>query len=135
MFRVDMTSSNCSIVRLIVDMTSANCSRARLMVDMTSANCSIVRLIVDMTSANCSHQVQQELSSTFARLCHMVNYSLVENDDRTKQLFYNCDKKYLLHHHGYLYSPCTFTTFSVGSKLSTASNRVYNCRLMRRMLT
>ena len=72
-----MTSSNCSIVRLIVDMTSANCSRARLMVDMTSANCSIVRLIVDMTSANCSHQVQQELSSTFARLCHMVIYSLV----------------------------------------------------------
>merc|ERR1711860_60119 len=32
-----------------------------------------LRLIVDMTSANCSHQVQQELSSTFARLCHMVD--------------------------------------------------------------
>ena len=31
-----------------------------------------LRLIVDMTSANCSHQVQQELSSTFARLCHLV---------------------------------------------------------------
>ena len=58
-------------------MTSSNCSIVRLIVDMTSANCSIDRLIVDMTSANCSHQVQQELSSTFARLCHMVNYSLV----------------------------------------------------------
>ena len=31
------------------------------------------RLVVDMTSANCSHQVQQELSSTFARLCHLVD--------------------------------------------------------------
>ena len=32
-----------------------------------------LRLVVDMTSANCSHQVQQELSSTFARLCHLVD--------------------------------------------------------------
>ncbi len=32
-----------------------------------------LRLIVDMTSANCSHQVQQELTSTFARLCHLVD--------------------------------------------------------------
>merc|ERR1711972_1229351 len=32
-----------------------------------------LRLIVDMTSANCSHQVQQELSSTFARLCHLAD--------------------------------------------------------------
>ncbi len=32
-----------------------------------------LRLIVDMTSANCSHQVQQELSSVFARLCHLVD--------------------------------------------------------------
>ncbi|XP_023348232.1 transmembrane GTPase Marf [Eurytemora carolleeae] len=31
-----------------------------------------LKRIVDMTSSNCSHQVQQELSSTFARLCHMV---------------------------------------------------------------
>merc|ERR1712241_243402 len=37
-----------------------------------------LRLIVDMTSANCSHQVQQELSSTFARLCHMVDESTAE---------------------------------------------------------
>lgn len=32
-----------------------------------------LRLIVDLTSANCSHQVQQELSGTFARLCHAVD--------------------------------------------------------------
>ena len=42
-----------------------------------------LRLIVDMTSANCSHQVQQELSSTFARLCHLVR----------KQLLYSQRKK------------------------------------------
>ncbi|XP_014239321.1 transmembrane GTPase Marf isoform X2 [Cimex lectularius] len=32
-----------------------------------------LKMIVDLTSANCSHQVQQELSSTFARLCHLVD--------------------------------------------------------------
>lgn len=31
------------------------------------------RLIIDLTSANCSHQVQQELSSSFARLNRMVD--------------------------------------------------------------
>ena len=44
-----------------------------------------LRLVVDMTSANCSHQVQQELSSTFARLCHLVdetNADLKEAIDR-----------------------------------------------------
>ena len=34
-----------------------------------------LRLIVDLTSSNCSHQVQQELSSTFARLCNYVDLS------------------------------------------------------------
>jgi len=37
-----------------------------------------LRLIVDLTSANCSHQVQQELSSTFARLCHLVDENLTD---------------------------------------------------------
>merc|ERR1712062_684340 len=44
-----------------------------------------LRLVVDMTSANCSHQVQQELSSTFARLCHLVDETttdLKESIDR-----------------------------------------------------
>ncbi|KAJ8319801.1 hypothetical protein KUTeg_001388 [Tegillarca granosa] len=32
-----------------------------------------LKLIVDLTSSNCSHQVQQELSSTYARLCNQVD--------------------------------------------------------------
>ncbi|CAL8148072.1 unnamed protein product [Orchesella dallaii] len=45
-----------------------------------------LRLIVDLTSANCSHQVQQELSSTFARLCHLVDSSTSEMEQEMKQL-------------------------------------------------
>lgn len=45
-----------------------------------------LRLIVDMTSANCSHQVQQELSSTFARLCHLVDESTAEMKDNAKTM-------------------------------------------------
>jgi len=45
-----------------------------------------LRLIVDMTSANCSHQVQQELSSTFARLCHLVDESTAEMKEEAKSL-------------------------------------------------
>ncbi|XP_045596500.1 transmembrane GTPase Marf isoform X2 [Procambarus clarkii] len=37
-----------------------------------------LRLIVDLTSHNCSHQVQQELSGTFARLCRLVDDSTSE---------------------------------------------------------
>ncbi|KAK6620405.1 hypothetical protein RUM44_006806 [Polyplax serrata] len=45
-----------------------------------------LKLIVDLTSANCSHQVQQELSSTFARLCHLVDESTVDMDKEIKIL-------------------------------------------------
>merc|ERR1712029_601751 len=45
-----------------------------------------LRLVVDMTSANCSHQVQQELSSTFARLCHLVDESTAEMKDNAKTM-------------------------------------------------
>lgn len=45
-----------------------------------------LRLIVDLTSANCSHQVQQELSSTFARLCHLVDEATHEMDAEIKTL-------------------------------------------------
>ncbi|KAF7994553.1 hypothetical protein HCN44_004025 [Aphidius gifuensis] len=45
-----------------------------------------LKLIVDLTSANCSHQVQQELSSTFARLCHLVDESTTEMDDDLKTI-------------------------------------------------
>ncbi|XP_015514257.1 transmembrane GTPase Marf isoform X1 [Neodiprion pinetum] len=45
-----------------------------------------LRLIVDLTSANCSHQVQQELSSTFARLCHLVDEATSEMDVELKTI-------------------------------------------------
>ncbi|XP_069681371.1 transmembrane GTPase Marf-like [Periplaneta americana] len=45
-----------------------------------------LRLIVDLTSANCSHQVQRELSSTFARLCHLVDEATNDMDTEIKTL-------------------------------------------------
>ncbi|XP_043195918.1 transmembrane GTPase Marf-like isoform X1 [Amphibalanus amphitrite] len=45
-----------------------------------------LRLIVDLTSANCSHQVQQELSGTFARLCHLVDESIGDMRGEVSQL-------------------------------------------------
>ncbi|KAK2584330.1 hypothetical protein KPH14_006721 [Odynerus spinipes] len=45
-----------------------------------------LRLIVDLTSANCSHQVQQELSSTFARLCHLVDETTCEMNSEIKTI-------------------------------------------------
>ncbi|XP_016839954.1 transmembrane GTPase Marf isoform X1 [Nasonia vitripennis] len=45
-----------------------------------------LKLIVDLTSANCSHQVQQELSSTFARLCHLVDETTSEMDSELKTI-------------------------------------------------
>ena len=94
-----------NVFRLIVDMTSANWWPLselmypivfRLIVNMTSTNWwplselmynIVFRLIVDMTSANCSHQVQQELSSTFARLCHLVIISRTKLFVRPKIVF------------------------------------------------
>jgi len=45
-----------------------------------------LRLIVDLTSANCSHQVQQELSTTFARLCQLVDESATDLNEEMKNL-------------------------------------------------
>lgn len=45
-----------------------------------------LRLIVDLTSANCSHQVQQELSGCFARLCHAVDEATADMTERASQL-------------------------------------------------
>nr|KAG5704743.1 hypothetical protein BaRGS_005199 [Batillaria attramentaria] len=45
-----------------------------------------LRLIVDLTSSNCSHQVQQELSSTFARLCHHADITKQHLEEELKQL-------------------------------------------------
>ncbi|KAF7277207.1 hypothetical protein GWI33_009254, partial [Rhynchophorus ferrugineus] len=43
-------------------------------------------MIVDLTSSNCSHQVQQELSGTFARLCSLVDKATHDMDDQLKLL-------------------------------------------------
>lgn len=45
-----------------------------------------LRLIVDLTSANCSHQVQQELSSTFARLCQLIDQATSDMGSTMKEL-------------------------------------------------
>ncbi|XP_076253372.1 mitochondrial assembly regulatory factor [Rhynchophorus ferrugineus] len=45
-----------------------------------------LRMIVDLTSSNCSHQVQQELSGTFARLCSLVDKATHDMDDQLKLL-------------------------------------------------
>lgn len=45
-----------------------------------------LRLIVDLTSSNCSHQVQQELSSTFARLCHQADLSKQQLEEDLRKL-------------------------------------------------
>ncbi|XP_067658525.1 mitofusin-2-like isoform X1 [Haliotis asinina] len=45
-----------------------------------------LKLIVDLTSSNCSHQVQQELSSTFARLCHQADSTKHQLQEDLKQL-------------------------------------------------
>lgn len=45
-----------------------------------------LKMIVDLTSANCSHQVQQELSGTFARLCHLVDEATGTMDKQLKEL-------------------------------------------------
>ncbi|XP_037892590.1 transmembrane GTPase Marf isoform X1 [Glossina fuscipes] len=45
-----------------------------------------LKMIVDLTSANCSHQVQQELSSTFARLCRTVDNATTDMNDELKTL-------------------------------------------------
>ncbi|KAI5712644.1 hypothetical protein M8J76_001169 [Diaphorina citri] len=45
-----------------------------------------LKMIVDLTSSNCSHQVEQELSSTFARLCQLVDRATDDMHEDIKQL-------------------------------------------------
>ena len=52
-------------------------------VDYTSSK---LRLIIDLTSSNCSHQVQQELTSTFARLCHQADVTKQELEAEVRQV-------------------------------------------------
>lgn len=51
-----------------------------------------LRLIVDLTSSNCSHQVQQELSSTFSRLCQQVDISKQHLEDEIKDIQKDIDQ-------------------------------------------
>ncbi|CAK1552655.1 unnamed protein product [Leptosia nina] len=62
-----------------------------------------LRLIVDLTSANCSHQVQQELSTMFARLCRLIDEATTEMDselmevrEAIKMLDVACGKRMVL---------------------------------------
>uniref|UniRef100_A0A3Q4BV94 Dynamin-type G domain-containing protein n=1 Tax=Mola mola TaxID=94237 RepID=A0A3Q4BV94_MOLML len=45
-----------------------------------------LQLIVSFTSANCSHQVQQEMATTFARLCQQVEQTEKELEAEIRQL-------------------------------------------------
>ncbi|CAG5864473.1 unnamed protein product [Menidia menidia] len=45
-----------------------------------------LQLIVSFTSANCSHQVQQEMATTFARLCQQVDQTQKELEANIRQL-------------------------------------------------
>ncbi|CAG08068.1 unnamed protein product, partial [Tetraodon nigroviridis] len=45
-----------------------------------------LQLIVNFTSANCSHQVQQEMATTFARLCQQVDQTQKELEAEIRQL-------------------------------------------------
>uniref|UniRef100_A0A1A9V9P2 Dynamin-type G domain-containing protein n=1 Tax=Glossina austeni TaxID=7395 RepID=A0A1A9V9P2_GLOAU len=45
-----------------------------------------LKMIVDLTSANCSHQVKQELASTFTRLCRTVTNATIDMNDELKTL-------------------------------------------------
>ncbi|XP_051930190.1 mitofusin-1b isoform X3 [Hippocampus zosterae] len=51
-----------------------------------------LQLIVSFTSANCSHQVQQEMATTFARLCHEVEQTQEELEAEIRRLSANIDQ-------------------------------------------
>uniref|UniRef100_A0AAQ5Z3B9 Mitofusin 1 n=1 Tax=Amphiprion ocellaris TaxID=80972 RepID=A0AAQ5Z3B9_AMPOC len=51
-----------------------------------------LQLIVSFTSANCSHQVQQEMATTFARLCQQVDQTQKELEAEICQLTATIDQ-------------------------------------------
>ncbi|XP_061636659.1 mitofusin-1b isoform X1 [Phyllopteryx taeniolatus] len=51
-----------------------------------------LQLIISFTSANCSHQVQQEMATTFARLCNQVKQTQVELEAEIQRLSANVDQ-------------------------------------------
>nr|XP_033477844.1 mitofusin-1b [Epinephelus lanceolatus] len=51
-----------------------------------------LQLIVSFTSANCSHQVQQEMAATFARLCQQVDQTQKELEAEIRRLTAKIDQ-------------------------------------------
>lgn len=51
-----------------------------------------LQLIVSFTSSNCSHQVQQEMSTTFDRLCQQVEQTQKELEAEIRQLTATIDQ-------------------------------------------
>ncbi|XP_059923329.1 mitofusin-1b isoform X1 [Gadus macrocephalus] len=51
-----------------------------------------LQLIVSFTSSNCSHQVQQEMATTFARLCQQVDQTQKELEAEIHRLTANIDQ-------------------------------------------
>ncbi|XP_058494782.1 mitofusin-1b [Solea solea] len=51
-----------------------------------------LQLIVSFTSSNCSHQVQQEMATTFARLCQQVDQTQKELEAEIRQLTTKIDQ-------------------------------------------
>uniref|UniRef100_A0A8C5FDG6 Mitofusin 1 n=1 Tax=Gadus morhua TaxID=8049 RepID=A0A8C5FDG6_GADMO len=51
-----------------------------------------LQLIVSFTSSNCSHQVQQEMATTFARLCQQVDQTQKELEAEIRRLTANIDQ-------------------------------------------
>ncbi|XP_036369654.1 mitofusin-2 isoform X1 [Octopus sinensis] len=51
-----------------------------------------LRLIVDLTSSNCSHQVKQELTSTFSIVCHQVDLSKNQLQDEINKIQKDIDQ-------------------------------------------
>uniref|UniRef100_A0A3B4TE71 Mitofusin 1b n=1 Tax=Seriola dumerili TaxID=41447 RepID=A0A3B4TE71_SERDU len=51
-----------------------------------------LQLIVSFTSSNCSHQVQQEMATTFARLCQQVDQTQKELEAEISQLTAKIDQ-------------------------------------------
>uniref|UniRef100_A0A3P8W9C9 Mitofusin 1b n=1 Tax=Cynoglossus semilaevis TaxID=244447 RepID=A0A3P8W9C9_CYNSE len=51
-----------------------------------------LQLIVSFTGSNCSHQVQQEMAATFARLCQQVDQTQKELEAEIRQLTVKIDR-------------------------------------------
>ncbi|MGH0121224.1 UNVERIFIED_CONTAM: hypothetical protein FKN15_071564 [Acipenser sinensis] len=58
-----------------------------------------LQMVVRFTSANCSHQVQQEMTTTFARLCQQVDLSQKNLSEEIYRLTMKIDQLDVVQHH------------------------------------